>query len=100
LEAFTIRSVFIIDPKKTIRLILSYPASTGRNSAEVLRVIDSLQTGDKYKITTPIDWVPGQDVIVHPAVKTADAEKIWPEMKIVKPYLRFTPLPKDKATVA
>jgi len=98
--AFTIRSVFIIDPKKTIRLILSYPASTGRNSAEVLRVIDSLQTGDKYKITTPIDWVPGQDVIVHPAVKTAEAEKIWPEMRIVKPYLRFTPLPKDKATVA
>ena len=57
--AFTIRSVFIIDPKKTIRLILSYPASTGRNTAEVLRVVDSLQTGDKNKITTPINWVPG-----------------------------------------
>ena len=57
--AFTIRSVFIIDPKKTIRLILSYPASTGRNAAEVLRVVDSLQTGDKHKITTPINWVPG-----------------------------------------
>jgi hypothetical protein len=56
--AFTIRSVFIIDPKKTIRLTLSYPASTGRNSAEVLRVIDSLQTGDKHKVTTPINWVP------------------------------------------
>jgi alkyl hydroperoxide reductase subunit AhpC len=54
--AFTIRSVFIIDPKKTIRLILSYPASTGRNTAEVLRVLDSLQTGDKHKITTPINW--------------------------------------------
>ena len=58
--AFTIRSVFIIDPKKTIRLILSYPASTGRNTAEVLRVVDSLQTGDKNKVTTPINWVPGK----------------------------------------
>ena len=58
--AFTIRSVFIIDPKKTIRLTLSYPASTGRNTAEVLRVVDSLQTGDKHKVTTPINWVPGK----------------------------------------
>ena len=58
--ALTIRSVYIIDPKKTIRLILSYPASTGRNTAEVLRVIDSLQTGDKHKIATPINWVPGE----------------------------------------
>ena len=57
--AFTIRSVFVIDPKKTIRLILSYPASTGRNAAEVLRVVDSLQTGDKHKVTTPINWTPG-----------------------------------------
>lgn len=56
--AFTIRSVFIIDPSKKIRLILSYPASTGRNTAEVLRVVDSLQTGDKHKVTTPINWVP------------------------------------------
>ena len=58
--AFTIRSVFVIDPKKTIRLILSYPASTGRNTAEVLRVLDSLQTGDKQRVTTPINWVPGR----------------------------------------
>lgn len=57
--AFTIRSVFIIDPKKTIRTILSYPASTGRNTAEVLRIVDSLQTGDKHKVTTPINWIPG-----------------------------------------
>ena len=117
--AFTIRSVFIIDPKKTIRLILSYPASTGRNTAEVLRVVDSLQTGDKHKVTTPINWVPGEfclivvddrwtllivvigdDVIVHPSVKTEQAKGIWPEMKIVKPYLRFTPLPKDKTSAA
>ncbi|KIW20743.1 hypothetical protein PV08_01321 [Exophiala spinifera] len=98
--AFTIRSVFIIDPKKTIRTILSYPASTGRNTAEVLRIVDSLQTGDKHKVTTPINWVPGDDVIVHPSVKTEQAKEIWPEMKIVKPYLRVTPLPKDKTTAA
>jgi alkyl hydroperoxide reductase subunit AhpC len=58
--AFTIRSVFVIDPKKTIRTILSYPASTGRNTAEVLRIVDSLQTGDKHRVTTPINWVPGK----------------------------------------
>lgn len=97
--AFTIRSVFIVDPKKTIRLIMSYPASTGRNAAEVLRVIDSLQTGDKHKVTTPINWVPGDDVIVHPSVKTEQAREIWPNMKIVKPYLRFTPLPKEQTSV-
>ena len=58
--AFTIRSVFVIDPKKTIRTILSYPASTGRNTAEVLRIVDSLQTGDMHRVTTPINWVPGK----------------------------------------
>ncbi|KAF2140920.1 uncharacterized protein K452DRAFT_351635 [Aplosporella prunicola CBS 121167] len=96
--AFTIRSVFIIDPKKTIRTILSYPASTGRNTAEVLRIVDSLQTGDKNKVTTPINWVPGDDVIVHPTVKTEDAQKIYPNLRIVKPYLRFTPLPKEQTS--
>ena len=93
--AFTIRSVFIIDPKKTIRTILSYPASTGRNSAEVLRIIDSLQTGDRYRITTPIDWEYPSDVIVHPSVKNEEAKELFPEFRIVKPYLRFTPLPKE-----
>jgi len=97
--AFTIRSVFVIDPAKKIRTILSYPASTGRNANELLRIIDSLQTGDKYKVTTPINWQPGDDVIVHPSVKTEDAKKTWPDLKIVKPYLRLTPLPKEKATV-
>jgi alkyl hydroperoxide reductase subunit AhpC len=96
--AFTIRSVFVIDPKKTIRTILSYPASTGRNAAEVLRIVDSLQTGDKYKITTPINWVPGDDVIVHPSVSNEQAKELFPDFRIVKPYLRFTPLPKEKAT--
>jgi len=98
--AFTIRSVFIIDPSKKIRTQLSYPASTGRNSAEVLRIVDSLQTGDKWRVTTPINWVPGDDVIVAPPVKTEEAQKIWPDMRIVKPYLRFTPLPKDQTSAA
>lgn len=98
--AFTIRSVFIIDPKKTIRLIMSYPASTGRNTAEVLRVVDSLQTGDKNRITTPINWVPGDDVIVHPTVSNDLAKELFPKFRIVKPYLRFTPLPLEKTTAA
>jgi alkyl hydroperoxide reductase subunit AhpC len=89
---FTIRSVFIIDPKKTIRLIISYPASTGRNTAEVLRVLDSLQLGDKNRVTTPINWTPGNDVIVHPTVSNDEAKTLFPKFKIVKPYLRFTPL--------
>ncbi|KAH7166348.1 thioredoxin-like protein [Dactylonectria macrodidyma] len=96
--AFTIRSVYFIDPKKTIRTILSYPASTGRNANEVLRIIDSLQTGDKHRITTPINWVPGDDVIVHPSVKNEEAKTLFPEFRIVKPYLRFTPLAKEQAT--
>ena len=94
--AFTIRSVFIIDPKKTIRLIMSYPASTGRNAAEVLRCVDSLQTGDKHRITTPINWQVGEDVIVHPTVSNDEAKTLFPNFRTVKPYLRFTPLPVDK----
>lgn len=93
---FTIRSVFIIDPKKTIRLIISYPASTGRNTAEVLRVLDSLQLGDKNRITTPINWTPGDDVIVHPGVSNEEAKTLFPKFRIVKPYLRFTPLEVNK----
>lgn len=93
--AFTIRAVFIIDPKKTIRLIQSYPASTGRNTQEILRVVDSLQYGDKYRITTPINWLPGEDVIVHPSIKNEEAKRLFPEFRIVKPYLRFTPLSKE-----
>lgn len=89
---FTIRSVFVIDPAKKIRLILAYPASTGRNTAEVLRVVDSLQTGDKYKVTTPINWVPGDDVIVHPTISNEDAKTLFPKFRIIKPYLRLTPL--------
>ena len=83
--AFTIRSVFVIDPAKKIRLTMMYPASTGRNTAEVLRVVDSLQTGDKKGITTPIDWVPGDDVIVPPTVSTSDAKKKFGEVRELKP---------------
>ena len=72
--ALTIRSVYIIDPKKTIRLMLSYPASVGRNTAEVLRAVDALQTGDKNNISTPINWIPGEDVIIPLNVKTEDAK--------------------------
>ncbi|KAI1389868.1 mitochondrial peroxiredoxin PRX1 [Hypoxylon trugodes] len=88
--AFTIRSVFIIDPAKKIRLTMMYPASTGRNTAEVLRVIDSLQTVDKKGITTPVDWHIGDDVIVPPTVSTEDAKKKLGSVREVKPYLRYT----------
>jgi glutaredoxin/glutathione-dependent peroxiredoxin len=88
--AFTIRAVFIIDPAKKIRLTMLYPASVGRNSSEILRVIDSLQTGDKKGVTTPIDWMSGDDVIVPPSVSTEDARKKFGEVREVKPYLRYT----------
>jgi glutaredoxin/glutathione-dependent peroxiredoxin len=88
--AFTIRAVFIIDPSKKIRLTMLYPASVGRNTSEVLRAIDSLQTGDKNGITTPIDWQVGEDVIVPPTVSTEDAKKKFKDVREVKPYLRFT----------
>ncbi|KAI8963749.1 mitochondrial peroxiredoxin PRX1 [Daldinia sp. FL1419] len=88
--AFTIRSVFIIDPQKKIRLTMMYPASTGRNTAEVLRVIDSLQTVDKKGVTTPVDWHLDDDVIVPPSVSTEDAKKKFGDVREVKPYLRYT----------
>lgn len=90
---FTVRSVFIIDPKKVIRLILSYPASTGRNFDEILRVVDSLQLGDKNRITTPANWKNGDKVIVHPSVSNEEAEKLFPGFQTVKPYLRFAAQP-------
>ncbi|EME46359.1 hypothetical protein DOTSEDRAFT_61010 [Dothistroma septosporum NZE10] len=88
--AFTIRSVFVIDPSKKIRLTMMYPASTGRNTSEVLRVIDSLQTGDNKGVTTPIDWQVGDDVIVPPSISTQDAKKKFGEVRELKPYLRYT----------
>lgn len=92
--AFTIRSVFVIDPQKKIRLTMTYPASTGRNTAEVLRVVDSLQVGDKKGVTTPIDWIPGDDVIGLPSVSTETARKKFGEVREVKPYLRYTNIGK------
>ena len=83
--AFTIRSVFVIDPAKKIRLTMMYPASTGRNTAEVLRVVDSLQIGDGKGVTTPIDWTPGQDVIVPPTVSTEDARAKFGDVREVRP---------------
>ena len=82
-------------PRKTIRVILSYPASTGRNTTELLRVVDSLQFSDKHRIATPINWVVGDDVIVHPGVDDEEAAILFPNFRIVKPYLRYTPLPKE-----
>jgi alkyl hydroperoxide reductase subunit AhpC len=90
----TVRSLFIIGPDKLIKLIITYPASTGRNFVEVLRVIDSLQLTANYSVATPADWKHGEDVIVVPAVSTEDAIKKFPKgVKVVKPYLRYTPQP-------
>ena len=93
-ETFTVRSLFIIGPDKKLKLSLTYPASTGRNFHEVLRVIDSLQLTAKYSVATPADWKHGEDVIVVPAVSTEEAEKKFTKgLRIVKPYLRYTPQP-------
>ena len=93
-ETFTVRSLFVIGPDKKIKLTITYPASTGRNFVEVLRVIDSLQLTAKYSVATPANWVEGEDVIVVPSVKTEDALVKFPKgLNIVKPYLRYTPQP-------
>ena len=90
----TVRSVFIVGPDKKIKLTITYPASTGRNFHEVLRVVDSLQLTAKHSVATPANWERGEDVIVVPSVSTEDAEKRFPKgLKIVKPYLRYTPQP-------
>lgn len=93
-ESFTVRSLFVIGPDKKVKLMITYPASTGRNFHEVLRVIDSLQLTANYSVATPADWKEGEDVIVVPAVSTEDAIKKFPKgVKVVKPYLRYTPQP-------
>jgi len=90
----TVRSVFVIGPDKKIKLTLTYPASTGRNFSEILRVIDSLQLTANHKVATPADWAHGNDCIITPAVSDADAEKLFPKgFRKVKPYLRYTPQP-------
>ena len=93
-NTLTVRSVFIIAPDKTIKLTLTYPASTGRNFHELLRVIDSLQLTANHKVATPANWENGQDVVVSPAISTDDAKEIFKKgVTEVKPYLRMTPDP-------
>jgi alkyl hydroperoxide reductase subunit AhpC len=91
----TVRSVFVIDPNKKVRLILTYPASTGRNFAELLRTIDSLQLTDKFKVATPVNWKQGEDVIITTAVSDEEAKTRFPQgWKTLKPYLRVTKQPE------
>jgi len=93
-DTFTVRSVFVIDPNKKLRLSLTYPASTGRNFDEILRVIDSLQLTDGYKVATPVNWKNGEDVIIVPSVKDEEAKQLFPKgFKTIKPYLRTVPQP-------
>jgi len=94
-DTLTVRSVFIIAPTKKIRLILTYPASTGRNFAEILRVIDSMQLTDKHSVATPVNWTHGQDVIIVPSLTDEAAKQKFPGgWKTLKPYLRVVPQPK------
>jgi len=90
----TVRSLLIIDPAKKVRLIITYPASTGRNFNEIVRVLDSLQLVDSHKIATPANWNDGDDVIIPPSITTEDARNIFPKgVNEIKPYLRYTPQP-------
>jgi thioredoxin-dependent peroxiredoxin len=94
-DTLTVRSVFIVGPDKKVKLILTYPASTGRNFDELLRVIDSLQLTSKHKVATPVNWKQGDDCIIVPAVSDADAKTQFPSgWKAVKPYLRIVSQPK------
>ena len=87
----TVRSVFVIDPRGVVRLTLTYPASTGRNFDEILRVIDSLQLTDSAKVATPVNWWRGNEVVILPAVSDEDADQLFPQgYRVVKPYLRLT----------
>lgn len=94
-DTLTVRSVFVIDPQKKVRLTLTYPASTGRDFDEILRVVDSLQLTDKHKVATPVNWKPGEDVIIVPSLTDpAEVKRLFPKgYKELKPYLRVTPQP-------
>ena len=93
-DTLTVRSVFIIDPNKKIKLTLTYPASTGRNFYELLRVIDSLQLTANHKVATPANWKNGEKVVVSPAIPTEEAKGIFTKgVEEIKPYLRLTPDP-------
>lgn len=94
-DTLTVRSVFVIDPQKKVRLTLTYPASAGRSFDEILRVIDSLQLTSNYSVATPADWKNGDDCIVAPSLSDDQAREKFPAgFKTVKPYLRITPQPK------
>ena len=94
-EVYTVRTVFVIDPKKKIRLMITYPQTTGRNFDEILRVIDSLQLTDAHRVATPVNWKQGEDVIIVPAVTDEEARAKFPQgWKALKPYLRLTAQPK------
>jgi len=89
----TVRSVYVIDPNKKVRLILTYPPSTGRNFVEILRSIDSLQLTDKLSVATPVDWVPGEDVVISPKLSDEEASRQFPQgYRKLKPYLRLVTL--------
>jgi thioredoxin-dependent peroxiredoxin len=91
----TVRTVFIVGPDKRIKLMLAYPMGTGRNFDEILRALDSLQLTSKHKVSTPVNWKPGDDVIIAPAVSDEDANKLYPEgYKTLRPYLRLVAEPK------
>lgn len=94
-DTLTVRSLFIIDPNKKVRLTITYPASTGRNFHEILRVIDSLQLTDNYKVATPANWQDGEEVVIVPSIQDkAELEQRFPKgYRAVKPYLRLTPQP-------
>jgi len=93
-DTFTVRSVYVIGPDKKVKLTLTYPASTGRNFDEILRVIDSLQLTAKYSVATPVNWKNGEDCIIVPSISDEDAKTKFPAgFKTVKPYLRITPQP-------
>ena len=90
----TVRTVFIIGPDKKIKLMLTYPMTTGRNFDEILRVLDSMQLTAKHKVATPVNWQKGEDVIIVPAVSNEEAEKLFPKFETIKPYLRKTKQPE------
>ncbi len=93
-ELYTVRTVFVIDPKKKVRLMITYPQTCGRNFDEILRVVDSLQLTDKFSVATPVNWKKGEDVIIVPSLSDEDAKKKFPKgWKALKPYLRITPSP-------
>lgn len=98
-DTLTVRSLFVIDPNKKVRLIITYPASTGRNFDEILRVVDSLQLTDNHKVATPANWKDGDDVVIVPSLKDEDEirQRFPAGYKAVRPYLRLTPQPNRRA---